>query len=58
MTDELHPKVKIKASGVTVDYGEARALHGIDLDMNENEVTALIGPSGCGKSTFCAVLTA
>ena len=52
MTNELHPKVKIKASGVTVDYGEARALHGIDLDMNENEVTALIGPSGCGKSTF------
>ena len=52
MTDELHPKVTIKASGVTVDYGEARALHGIDLDMNENEVTALIGPSGCGKSTF------
>ncbi len=24
----------------------------ICLDINQNEVTALIGPSGCGKSTF------
>ncbi len=24
----------------------------INLDINQNEVTALIGPSGCGKSTF------
>ncbi len=44
--------VKIKARDVTVHYGEAQALHGIDLDLNANEVTALIGPSGCGKSTF------
>jgi ABC-type phosphate transport system, ATPase component len=24
----------------------------ISLDIEENQVTALIGPSGCGKSTF------
>ena len=45
-------QIKIKARNVTVHYGEAPALHGIDLDINANEVTALIGPSGCGKSTF------
>ena len=45
-------QIKIKARNVTVHYGDARALHGIDLDINANEVTALIGPSGCGKSTF------
>ena len=43
---------KIQASGVKVYYGEARALHGIDLNIGANEVTSLIGPSGCGKSTF------
>lgn len=33
-------------------YGKTEALKGIDLTINENEVTAIIGPSGCGKSTF------
>ena len=32
-------------------YGEVEVLHGIDLDMAENEFTVLVGPSGCGKST-------
>ena len=33
-------------------YGEKQALHGIDMDIPEKQVTALIGPSGCGKSTL------
>jgi phosphate transport system ATP-binding protein len=33
-------------------YGDHQVLHGIDLDIPSNQVTALIGPSGCGKSTF------
>ena len=33
-------------------YGDKQALHGIDLDVYQNNITALIGPSGCGKSTF------
>ena len=33
-------------------YGDKQALHGIDMDIPENQVTALIGPSGCGKSTL------
>ena len=52
MSDNPQNKVKIEARDVQVFYGEAQALHGIDLDLNANEVTALIGPSGCGKSTF------
>ncbi len=52
MTDTENQKIKIKARDVTVHYHEVRALHGINLDLNANEVTALIGPSGCGKSTF------
>lgn len=37
-------------------YGENHALKNIDLDINENEVTAIIGPSGCGKSTYIKTL--
>ncbi|MGE3775420.1 MAG: phosphate ABC transporter ATP-binding protein, partial [Gammaproteobacteria bacterium] len=43
---------KVVARNVKVFYGEKEALHGVDLDIREREVTALIGPSGCGKSTF------
>jgi phosphate transport system ATP-binding protein len=43
---------KVKTENITVDYGEKRALHGINLNISSNEVTSLIGPSGCGKSTF------
>ena len=52
MNTATKTNIKIEARGITVHYGEAQALHGIDLDLNTNEVTALIGPSGCGKSTF------
>ena len=33
-----------------------QALRGVDLDIPERQVTALIGPSGCGKSTFLKTL--
>ena len=47
---------KITARAVDVFYGSKQALADINLDINENEVTALIGPSGCGKSTFLRCL--
>lgn len=37
-------------------YGEDHALKSINLELYENEVTAIIGPSGCGKSTFIKTL--
>nr|WP_240004056.1 phosphate ABC transporter ATP-binding protein PstB [Vibrio injensis] len=44
------------ARDVKVFYGESQALHGINIDIIENEVVAFIGPSGCGKSTFLRCL--
>ena len=41
---------------VTVHYGAKKALAGVSLDINRNDVTALIGPSGCGKSTYLRCL--
>ena len=48
--------VKISARDVRVAYGQNEVLHGVALDIFENEVIAFIGPSGCGKSTFLRCL--
>lgn len=37
-------------------YSETHALKDINLEIKENEVTAVIGPSGCGKSTYIKTL--
>jgi phosphate transport system ATP-binding protein len=41
---------------VHVRYGGFLALHGVNLEINRNEITAFIGPSGCGKSTLIRCL--
>ncbi|MCL2460846.1 MAG: phosphate ABC transporter ATP-binding protein PstB [Euryarchaeota archaeon] len=47
---------KIKIRDLNVFFGEKQALNDINLDIEENSVTAIIGPSGCGKSTFIKCL--
>ena len=37
-------------------YGAFQALKGINMEIAEKTITALIGPSGCGKSTFLKTL--
>jgi phosphate transport system ATP-binding protein len=46
------PAPKIRVSGMNFYYGSHRVLENIALNIQPNQVTALIGPSGCGKSTF------
>ena len=42
---------EIRLDGLIKRYGSVQVLHGIDLEMADNEFTVLVGPSGCGKST-------
>ena len=48
----MEKKIKIQVRDLNLYYGQNHALHGVNMDIKENSVTALIGPSGCGKSTF------
>ena len=50
------PRVKMRTRGLKLWYDDKQALAGIDLDVPEHQVTALIGPSGCGKTTFLKCL--
>ncbi len=45
-----------KTNNLDLWYGDFHALKNINLDIAENEVTAIIGPSGCGKSTYIKTL--
>lgn len=46
----------IQVKDLNLWYGAHHALHGVNIDIPEHEITALIGPSGCGKSTFLKTL--
>jgi len=45
------PDAMLAVRRLEVQYGAVRALTGIDLDVYEGEVVALIGSNGAGKST-------
>jgi phosphate transport system ATP-binding protein len=67
LTPPTHAPVPLQRAASTEDVGDARyirvtdydffygshqTLFGINMDIPERQVTALIGPSGCGKSTL------
>jgi phosphate transport system ATP-binding protein len=45
-------RVVLEVDGLSLWYGDTRALNHISLTIPEKRVTAFIGPSGCGKSTL------
>ena len=45
-------RVKAETKDFNFYYGDFHALRNVNLQLGENQVTALIGPSGCGKSTL------
>ncbi|WNB85539.1 ABC transporter ATP-binding protein [Cellulomonas sp. ATA003] len=46
----------IEMSAVTKEYGQVRALDGLDLTVRRGEIVALLGPNGAGKTTTFELL--
>lgn len=55
---EAGRRVKLRLEGVSVRYAgrPGAALEGVDLEVREGEVLAVVGPSGAGKSTLLRAL--
>jgi len=53
---QMNKIIKIRSENINVFYKDFQALFDIKMNIEENQVTALIGPSGCGKSTFLRTL--
>jgi osmoprotectant transport system ATP-binding protein len=46
----------VQLIGVSKTFGDAAAVHGLDLSVERGKTTVLIGPSGCGKSTLLRLI--
>jgi phosphate transport system ATP-binding protein len=52
----LSTEVVFDLRDVDIFYGATLAVHGLNMKVNKNVITAMIGPSGCGKSTVVRTL--
>ncbi|GGM75220.1 daunorubicin resistance protein DrrA family ABC transporter ATP-binding protein [Thermopolyspora flexuosa] len=46
----------VRAEGLVKDFGEFRAVDGIDLDVRQGEIFGVLGPNGAGKTTTLRML--
>ena len=47
----------IEAEGLVKDFGETRALDGLDLVVEAGTIVSVLGPNGAGKTTAIRILT-
>ncbi|MHA6802073.1 ABC transporter ATP-binding protein [Salinifilum ghardaiensis] len=47
---------RLRARDLQLAYGERVVVDGLDLDVLDGAITAIIGPNGCGKSTLLRAL--
>ncbi|WP_307204150.1 ATP-binding cassette domain-containing protein [Nocardioides zeae] len=57
MSGPPHDAPAIEVAGLVKQYGERRALDGLDLVVPAGGVHAVLGPNGAGKTTLVRVLT-
>ena len=46
----------VRAAGLSRNFGEVKALDGVDLSVSTGSVIGLIGPNGAGKTTLLRAL--
>ncbi|OGA06831.1 MAG: hypothetical protein A3H33_15695 [Betaproteobacteria bacterium RIFCSPLOWO2_02_FULL_65_20] len=46
----MKPRIEVRGAGIR--FGALQVFRGIDLEVGEREVVAIVGPSGCGKTTL------
>ncbi|MHB1127320.1 MAG: sugar ABC transporter ATP-binding protein [Bacillota bacterium] len=46
----------LKLEGIKKSFGGIHALRGVDLEVNEGEIHAIVGENGAGKSTLMKIL--
>ncbi len=51
-----HTDLAVSASGLVKEFGDNRAVDGIDLEVRRGEIFGVLGPNGAGKTTMLSML--
>lgn len=46
----------MQLKNIVKNYGDKKVLGGIDIEIEEGKITAILGESGCGKSTLLNII--
>ncbi len=49
-------KIAVRCAGLTKGFGQTLAIQGMNLQLEEGRLLALLGPSGCGKTTLLRLI--